>query len=159
MEANGLEPVISNFTSDPDVIVHTKALGALSSLIRDNKPRVTAFRLANGYGALRDAVVREAALCGLLELARDRHCGQSSLSEDEEQLKQVLQDCIEGISFMSTEDLAAAREERQLVDSLWNMCYKKPSSLRENKLLFFPGEDAPPPSASFLNLLLERGLQ
>ncbi|MCL7048965.1 hypothetical protein MKW94_011393, partial [Papaver nudicaule] len=38
---------------DPDVIARTKALGAISSLIRDNKPGVAAFRLANGYGALR----------------------------------------------------------------------------------------------------------
>ena len=30
MEANGLEPLLSNFTSDPDVIVRTKALGAIS---------------------------------------------------------------------------------------------------------------------------------
>ncbi|XP_057512613.1 hsp70 nucleotide exchange factor FES1-like isoform X2 [Actinidia eriantha] len=160
MEANGLEPLLSNFTSDPDVIVRTKALGAISSLIRDNKPGIAAFRLANGYGALRDALssenvrfqsedaeVREVALRGLLELARDRPCGRSSLSEDEEQLKQILQDRIEGIGLMSSEDLAAAREERQLVDSLWNVYYKEPSSLRENGLLF-PGEDAPPPDVA-----------
>lgn len=30
MESNGLEPLLSNFTSDPDVIVHTEALGAIS---------------------------------------------------------------------------------------------------------------------------------
>lgn len=30
MEANGLEPLLSNFTSDPDVTVRTKALGAIS---------------------------------------------------------------------------------------------------------------------------------
>lgn len=30
MEANGLDPLISNFTSDPDVTVRTKALGAIS---------------------------------------------------------------------------------------------------------------------------------
>lgn len=30
MEANGLEPLLSNFASDPDVTVRTKALGAIS---------------------------------------------------------------------------------------------------------------------------------
>ena len=29
MEANGLEPLISNFTSNPDVTVQTKALGVI----------------------------------------------------------------------------------------------------------------------------------
>ena len=30
IEANGLQPLLSNFISDPDVIVRTKALGAIS---------------------------------------------------------------------------------------------------------------------------------
>lgn len=30
MEANGMEPLLHNFTSDPDVTVRTKALGAIS---------------------------------------------------------------------------------------------------------------------------------
>lgn len=30
MEANGLEPLLSNFTSDTDVAVRTKSLGAIS---------------------------------------------------------------------------------------------------------------------------------
>lgn len=30
MEANGLEPLLSNFTSDPDETVRTKSLGAIS---------------------------------------------------------------------------------------------------------------------------------
>lgn len=99
MEVNGLEPLVSNFTSDPDVVARTKALGAISckypvpmwipvisslfyegalliaflvmllrnilsyflfsALIRNNKPGVAAFRLANGYGALRDALSSE----------------------------------------------------------------------------------------------------
>lgn len=193
MEANGLEYLLSNFTSDPDVTVRTKALGAISSLIRHNKPGITAFRLANGYAALKDALssdnvrfqrkalnlihyllhengsdcnivnelgfprimmhlaasddadVREAALRGLLELARDKDGTSSRLAEDDEKLKQLLQDRINGISLMSPDDLGAAREERQLVDSIWNACYNEPSSLREKGLLVLPGEDAPPP--------------
>ncbi|KAL8517540.1 hypothetical protein ACS0TY_015698 [Phlomoides rotata] len=194
MEANGLEPLLSNFTSDPDVVSRTKALGAISSLIRHNKPGVTAFRLANGYAGLRDALssenvrfqrkalnlipyllhenqsdcgvvtelgfprimmhlassedaeVREAALRCLLDLARDKsEKPNSSSSEEDDRLKQILQERIKGISEMSAEDLGAAREERQLVDSLWNTCLNEPSPLREQGLLFLPGEDAPPP--------------
>ncbi|KAM3324943.1 hsp70-binding protein 1 [Capsicum chacoense] len=196
MEANGLEPLLSNFTSDPDVTARTKALGAISSLIRHNKPGIAAFRLANGYAALRDALssdsprfqrkalnlihyllhenrsdcnvvtelgfprvlmhlassedgeVREGALRGLLELAKDRTgedaAGSSSIEENEK-LKQILLERIEGISSMSPEDLGAAKEERQLVDSLWNTCYNEPSSLRERGLVVLPGEDASPP--------------
>ncbi|KAK2657829.1 hypothetical protein Ddye_010881 [Dipteronia dyeriana] len=197
MEANGLEPLLSNFSSDPDVSARTKALGAISSLIQHNKPGITAFRLANGYAALRDALgsesvrfqrkalnliryllhenssdcnmvselgfprimmhlassedadVREAALRGLLELANDKTDGNTGkLVEEEEKLKQLLEERIKSISEMLPEDLGAAREERQLVDSLWNTCYNEPSSLRQKGLLFLPGEDAPPPDVA-----------
>ncbi|KAI4354530.1 hypothetical protein L6164_003383 [Bauhinia variegata] len=197
MEANGLEPLVSNFSSDPDVNARTKALGAISSLIRHNKPGVNAFRLANGYAALRDALtsenvrfqrkalnlihyllnensadcnianelgfprimmhlvssedadVREGALRGLLGLARDKKDGTTSrLGEDDEKLKQLLQDRINGISLMSAEDLGAAREEGQLVDSLWDTCFNEPSSLRGKGLLVLPGEDATPPDVA-----------
>ncbi|KAF3662282.1 putative zinc finger protein [Capsicum annuum] len=59
MEANDVEPLLSNFTSDRDVTALTKALGAISSLIRHNKPGIAAFRLANGYASLRDALSSE----------------------------------------------------------------------------------------------------
>ncbi|KAL5973389.1 hypothetical protein ACLOJK_030039 [Asimina triloba] len=196
MEANGLEPLLSNFASDPDVTVRTKALGAISSLIRHNKPGITTFRLANGYAALKDALssedvrfqrkalnlvqyllhennsdcsiatelgfprimmhlassddagVREAALGGLLEVARDKEAGNSSLANDEEKLRQVLEGRINNISSMDPDDLGAATEERQLVDSIWKACYNEPSSLREKGLLALPGEDAPPPDVA-----------
>ncbi|XWS43741.1 hypothetical protein CRYUN_Cryun16bG0129800 [Craigia yunnanensis] len=197
MEANGLEPLLSNFTSDPDVTVRTKALGAISSLIRHNKTGIAAFRLANGYAALRDALgtesvrfqrkalnliqyllhenssdcsvaselgfprimlhlassedaeVREGALRGLLELARDKTGGNNAgLGKEDEKLKQLLEERIKGISLLSPEDLWAAREERQLVDSLWSTCYKEPSSLREKGLLTLSDEDAPPPDVA-----------
>ncbi|XP_065853323.1 uncharacterized protein [Euphorbia lathyris] len=200
MEASGLEPLLSNFKSDPDVTVRTKALGAISSLIRHNKPGIAAFRLGNGYTALRealssdsvrfqrkalnlihyllhenssdcsivselgfprimlhlasseDAEVREAALRGLLDIAQDQTHGiGGTLSEDDEKLKQLLEDRIKGITLMSSEDLGAAKEERQLVDLLWNACYNEPSSLREKGLLVLAGEDGdtlPPDVAS-----------
>ncbi|KAG6436546.1 hypothetical protein SASPL_101447 [Salvia splendens] len=185
MEANGMEPLLTNFTSDPDVTVRTKALGAISSLIRHNKSGIADFRLANGYAALRDAVgsesvrfqrenrsdigviselgfprimmhlassedsdVREAALRSLLDLARDRSEKPDTSSEDDDKLKQILQDRVIGISEMSLEDLGAAKEERELVDSLWKACHNEPSPLFEQGLLFLPGEDASPPDVA-----------
>ncbi|XP_027335811.1 uncharacterized protein LOC113849822 [Abrus precatorius] len=193
MEANGFEPLISNFSSDPDVNVRTKALGAISSLIRHNKPGIAAFRLANGYAALKDALtsenvrfqrkalnlihyllhenssdcnivselgfprilmhlassevsdVREAALRGLLELAQNTKDGSE---EHTEKMKQLLQERINKISLMSAEDLGAAREERQLVDSLWTTCFNEPSSLRDKGLLTLPGDDTAPPDVA-----------
>ncbi|GER57247.1 Hsp70 nucleotide exchange factor FES1 [Striga asiatica] len=194
MDSNGLEPLLSNFIADPDVLVRTKALGAISSLIRHNKPGISAFRLANGYAALRDALgsesvrfqrkalnlihyllqenhldraiatelgfsrifmhlassqdieVREGALSGLLELARAESSRPNNISCDEnEKLKEILQERIRGISEMSIDDLGAAKEERHLVDSLWKTCFNEPSSLGEMGLLYLPGEDGPPP--------------
>uniref|UniRef100_A0ACD6A7Q9 Uncharacterized protein n=1 Tax=Avena sativa TaxID=4498 RepID=A0ACD6A7Q9_AVESA len=184
MESNGLEPLLTNFKSDPSTNARTKALGAISSLIRNNQPGLSAFRLGNGYAALRDALgsddarlqrkalhltqyllhnkadrsaatelglpnqlvhlassddsgVREAALGGLLELARDKTL------PDQDKLRDILRSRIESISAMDADDLQAAREERQLVDSLWKACYNEPSSLREKGLVVLPGEDAP----------------
>ena len=96
-----------------------------------------------------DSEVREAALRGLLELAQDKTSGGSDgLGEEDEKLKQLLQERIKGISLMSPEDLGAAREERHLVDSLWNACYNEPSSLRGEGLVVLPGDDAPPPDVA-----------
>ncbi|KAJ3700660.1 hypothetical protein LUZ61_004365 [Rhynchospora tenuis] len=186
MEASGFEPLFLNFMFDPDITARIKALGAISSLIRNNRPGVVAFRLHNGYSGLRDALssdctrfqrkalnltlyllseynsdcdvvtklgfprmmihlasspdsgVREAALGGLLELARD-----SALLTPTEgsRLRSILQRRIDSIRAMSTEDLQAAQEERRLVDSLWLACYKEPSLLHEEGLLVLPGED------------------
>lgn len=96
-----------------------------------------------------DAEVREGALSGLLELAKDEKIGfDGSLSDGNEKLKQILRERIEGISLMSAEDLGAAKEERQLVDSLWSACFNEPSTLRQKGLLVLPGEDAPPPDVA-----------
>lgn len=90
-----------------------------------------------------DSGVREAALGGLLELARDKTPAARNALPDQDKLKDVLKSRIEGISAMDADDLQAAREERQLVDSLWKECYGEPSSLREKGLVVLPGEDAP----------------
>ncbi|XP_047086384.1 hsp70 nucleotide exchange factor FES1-like [Lolium rigidum] len=190
MEASGFEPLVSNFTSDSDLTARIKALGALSSLIRNNKPGVAAFRLANGYAGLRDALnsesvrfqrkalslthyllsenhsdcsvftqlgfprlmmrlvssddsgVREAALGGLLELARDTALGNRTLLADQDRLQRLLWGRIQSIRMMAPDDLDAAREERQLVDSLWVTCYHQPSMLQREGLLVLPGEES-----------------
>ena len=95
-----------------------------------------------------DAEVREAALRGLLELARNKIDGNTGRLGEDEKLKQLLEERVNSISLMSPEDLGAAREERQLIDSLWNACYNEPSSLREKGLLVLPGEDSPPPDVA-----------
>lgn len=96
-----------------------------------------------------DAGIRESALRGLLELAQDKTGGASDgLGVEDEKLRQLLQERIKDISLMSPDDLGAAREERHLVDSLWNACYNQPSSLREKGLLVLPGDDAPPPDVA-----------
>ncbi|XP_057524955.1 uncharacterized protein LOC130804513 [Amaranthus tricolor] len=199
MEVNGFEPLLTNFASDPDMKVRTQALGAISSLIRHNKPGIAAFRLANGYAALRDALssenvrfqrkalnllhyllrenqsdcvvvdelgfpcimrhlassedasVREAALQGLLELARAKPDGTTGhVTDEDNKMKQLLEERIGNISSLSQEELGAAREERQLVDSLWNAYYNEASPLREKGLLVLPGEeqDLPPPDVA-----------
>ncbi|KAJ0249544.1 Fes1A [Hirschfeldia incana] len=196
MEANGLELLLSNFTSDADVHARTQALGAISSLIRHNKAGVTAFMLANGYADLRDALAsdsvrfqrkalnvlqyllqeddsdgsivtglglprvlihlassddaetRAAALGVLLELAKNDGNGCSSIEKGDEKLRQLLEERIKAISLMSQEDLETVKEERQLVDALWRVCYDEPSSLREKGLLVLPGEDALAPDVA-----------
>lgn len=194
MEASGLDPLLSNLSSDPDVTARTKALGAISSLIRNNKTGVNAFKLANGYAALREALrsddarfqrkalnliqyllqenssdcstavelgfprlmvhlassddsgIREAALGALLVLARDPTSeNSSSFGKEYHKLKQILHDRIDGISSMEAEELGAAREERQLLDSLWSACYNEPSSLREKGLVVLSEEENPQP--------------
>lgn len=192
MDASGLDPLLSNLSTDSDLTVRTKALGAISSLIRNNKFGVNAFKLANGYAALRDALrsddirlqrkslnliryliqenesdigivaelgfpklmvhlassddssVREAALGTLLEVAWCPILASGTSSFDEAtklKLKPILQHRIDNISSMDADDLRTAREERQLLDSLWSICYDEPSSLRDKGLLVLPGEE------------------
>ncbi|KAK6942983.1 Nucleotide exchange factor Fes1 [Dillenia turbinata] len=174
MEANGFEPLLSNFTSDPDITARTKALGAISCvwkalnlihyLLHENNADFNVVselgfpRIMTHLASSDDADVREAALRGLLELSRDK-AGATSGSEDDEKLKLVLQERINDISSMSADDLGAAREERQLVDSLWTACYNEPSSLRVRGLLVLPGEDDPAPAPDVAGKFFEPPLR
>ncbi|KAM3217251.1 hypothetical protein P3L10_026694 [Capsicum annuum] len=123
---------------------HVELIDMANALIRHNKPGIAAFLLANGYATLRGALGSESLRF------------QSSSSEDGEVREAAYEDFLSlpktglermlGISSMSPEDLDAAKK-MQLVDSLWNICYNEPSSLRE-KGLVLPGEDALPPDVA-----------
>jgi hsp70-interacting protein len=89
-----------------------------------------------------DSGVREAALGGLLELARDTALGNRTLLADQDRLQRLLWGRIQSIRMMAPDDLDAAREERQLVDSLWVACYHQPSMLQQEGLLVLPGEES-----------------
>lgn len=194
MDCKGLEALLTNFTLDEDITVRTKALGAISSLIRHNKAATNAFRLSNGYAGLRDALssedprfqrkalqvmqyllqenpkdhnvatqlgfvrsltslanssdldLRQAALQALVEIVQNQATGQSSgKTDDTTQLKDVVSRRIEEIKGLSQEDLASVKEERHLVDSLWQLLYNEPSELRQEGLLVLPEDDQTPP--------------
>ncbi|KAL2629544.1 hypothetical protein R1flu_014230 [Riccia fluitans] len=181
MEAKGLEMLLESFTSDADMNVRAKSLGALSSLISNNKEAVTSFRLSNCYAGLRDALgsghlrlqrkalqvimnllpqypadgkviaglglprvittlisnedggIRQAALQTLVDIARTG--GQADVAECNNQLKQILDARVEQIKQLDAEDLAAAKEERQSLDRLWQLCFNEASPLRETGLV------------------------
>lgn len=95
-------------------------------------------RILRHLAGSEDAEVREGALSGLHELAKVE---SSVVEKDDEKFKKVLEDRINDISMMSLEDLAAVREERQLVDSLWTAYYNEPSLLREKGLVVLPEDE------------------
>lgn len=144
------------FTNNLMIIFTRKALNLIQYLLQENNSDCNIVkelgfpRIMMHLASSEDSDVREAALGGLLEIARDRTSESNAVLAEEDKLKQVLQDRIEGISSMTPEDLGAAREERQLVDSLWNACYNEPSSLRDKGLVVLPGEDTsqPPPDVA-----------
>ncbi|KAL9336762.1 hypothetical protein Peur_071250 [Populus x canadensis] len=132
-----------------------KALNLIHYLLHENSSDCSIVsqlgfpRIMLHLASSEDAEVREAALRGLLELARNKIDGNTGrLGEDDEKLKQLLEERINGISLMSPDELGAAMEERQLVDTLWDTCYNEPSSLHDKGLLVLPGEDSPPPDVA-----------
>ncbi|KAK8950493.1 hypothetical protein KSP40_PGU009935 [Platanthera guangdongensis] len=143
MEASGLDLLLSNLSTDSDVTVRSKALGAISC-ITSTVTELGFLRLMVHLASSDDSSVREAALGTLLELAwgSTSEGGTSSFDEATKlKLKQILQHRIDDISSMDADDLRAAREERQLLDSLWSICCDEPSSLRDKGLLVLPGEE------------------
>lgn len=196
IECNGLERLLVNFNFDDNIKVRTKALGAISSLIRHNKVATDAFRLSNGYAGLRQALasedlrfqrkalqviqyllqenpkdcivatqlgflksltslanssdldVRQAALQSLVEIVRNQENQNVGKTDGTTQLKDVVGKRVEEIKGLNQEDLAAVKEERQLVDTLWQLLYKEPSQLRQEGLLVLPEDNQPPPDVA-----------
>lgn len=98
-----------------------------------------------------DPEVREAALRCLVELARYRGGdGTKGILTKEEvvELNRVVGERIEGIIKMPPSELEVVKEERQLLDSLWNMFNEDQSPIRKNDLLVLPGEDDPAPDVA-----------
>lgn len=124
-----LQYLLHQNPSDCNVAVHLGFLRLLTSLTNNS-----------------DADIRQAALQNLLELARNGEV-DGKICEDS-QLKQALQSQIDKIQAMKTEDLRAVKEERALVDALWQSCFNEPSSLRQTGLVLLPGEDELPPDVA-----------
>lgn len=59
LDAGALQAVLHSARHDADVGVRSKALLAISCLVRGCPPAVTAFRLGDGFGALRAALAEE----------------------------------------------------------------------------------------------------
>lgn len=200
MDEKGLQFLLNNFMSDPDTTVRTKSLGAISSLIRNNKPGINAFRLGNGFVGLRDAIVsdnvrrqrkglqvlqyllhenpsdinvaaelgfirsliglvgnadadiRQAALHNLVEMVQNEKVKEQVRGNEEGvsllSLKQALGWQIDKVEKMELEDLGALKEERLLLDTLWQACFDEPSSLRQKGLVVLPDDNEPPPDVA-----------
>lgn len=146
--ANGFAALRDALSSE-SVRFQRKALNLIQYLLQENPSDCNVVtelgfpRIMRHLAGSEDPEVREGALSGLYELAKV----EKGETEDEK-FKQVLQDRINDISAMSLEDLAAVREERQLVDSLWTAYYNEPSSLREKGLVVLPDDNAPPPDVA-----------
>lgn len=144
----------SVYVLTPKCIICRKALNLIHYLLSENRSDISIIselgfpRIMMHLASSEDSDVREAALRSLLDLARDRSEKPDLSSEDDDKLKQILQDRIKEISEMSAEDLGAAKEERELVDSLWKACNNESSPLFEKGLLSLPGEDDPPPDVA-----------
>ncbi|KAG7560760.1 Armadillo-type fold [Arabidopsis thaliana x Arabidopsis arenosa] len=142
--ANGYAGLRDALVSDT-VRFQRKALNLIHYLLQESNsdckivrdlgfPRIMIHLASN-----QDFEVREFALRGLLELAREE--SDRNLDRADVNLRQLLEERTRSIIVMSDEDLCAAREERQLVDSLWTVCYDEPSHLRERGLVYLPSDD------------------
>lgn len=79
-------------------------------------------RLANSA----DLDVRQAALQALVEIIRNQDSKSAGKVDDTTQLKDVVSRRVEEMKGLNQEDLAAVKEERQLVNILWQLLQKQP---------------------------------
>lgn len=148
--SNGYSALKDALSSD-NVRFQRKALNLIQYLLQENPSDCNVVtelgfpRIMRHLAGSEDPEVREGALSGLHELSK-----VEIGDKEDEKFKQVLQDRINDISVMSLDDLAAVREERHLVDSLWTAYYNEPSALREKGLVVVAGDDddAQPPDVA-----------
>ncbi|KAG0616390.1 hypothetical protein M758_5G111200 [Ceratodon purpureus] len=118
-----------------DVRFQRKALQVMQYLLQENpKDHNVATQLGfvaslTNLANSPDLDVRQAALQALVEIIR--HQDKSGKFEDTTQLKDIVRRRVEELKAMNQEDLAAVKDERQLVDLLWLLLFKQPSDLRQ----------------------------
>lgn len=95
-----------------------------------------------------DLDIRQAALQSLAEIVRNQDTQSAGKAEDTTQLKDVISKRVQEIKSLNKEDLAAVKEERQLVDTLWQLLFKEPSELRQEGLLVLPEDNQVPPDVA-----------
>lgn len=95
-----------------------------------------------------DLDIRQAALQALLEIVRNQDNQSAGKADDTTQLKEAVSRRVQEIKTLGPEDLAAVKEERQLVDALWQLLYKESSELRQEGLLVLPEDNEEPPDVA-----------
>jgi hsp70-interacting protein len=151
--SNGYAGLREALASD-DTRFQRKALQVMQYLLKENPKD---HNVATQLGFVRsltnlvnspDHDMRQAALQSLVEIIRNQDNQSSGKYDDTTQLKDVISKRVEDIKKMNKEDLAAVKEERILVDLLWQFLYKEPSELRKEGLLVTPEDNAPPPDVA-----------
>ena len=93
-----------------------------------------------------DVDIRQTALRNLVEMARnEKFNDHAEEKENTMNLRRALESRIEQIRSMDPEELSVVKEERALIDSLWEMCFHEPSLLREGGFVVLPSDEEPPP--------------
>jgi len=76
-----------------------------------------------------DLDVRQTALQALVEILRYQDRKSAGKFDDTTQLKYVVNRRVEEMKGLNQEDLAAVKEEQQLVNTLWQLLQKQPRVL------------------------------
>ncbi|KAH7446670.1 hypothetical protein KP509_01G067900 [Ceratopteris richardii] len=104
-------------------------------------------RLLTGLIGNSNADIRQAALHSLLEMAHSGKLFEEN-GEDSAALKQALGLQIEKVHSMESDELVALKEERLLLDTLWQVCSNEPSLLRERGLVVLAEDNESPPDVA-----------
>nr|QGQ73199.1 nucleotide exchange factor [Zostera japonica] len=141
-QANGYA-ALQNALGTENVRFQRKSLSLLQYLLHENSSDCTLV-IELGFPIVMinlisstDMEVREAALRGLLELVQARASTiHTMLHGEKEKLKHLLNNRISELTKMSNDDdIMAAKEECNLIDSLWKVAFNESSSLVEKGLV------------------------